>query len=80
MPLSQEEIDRRYTYHPPDDPKIRKLHDDFRKHERWMAHAINDLPEDSREKSLAFTALEEMSFWIHAHIARNLHRKESASD
>jgi hypothetical protein len=76
MPLTPEEITRRYTYHPPDDPAIRALHDEFRGHERWMAQAINDLPEDSREKSLAFTALEEMSFWIHAHIARNLHVKK----
>ena len=74
MPLSPEEIERRYTYHPPDDLAVRELHDEFRRHERWYANAINSLPEDSREKSLAFTALEEMSFWVHAHIARNLHK------
>lgn len=78
MPLSEEEIERRYTYHPPDDPKIRQLHDDFRTLERNVAHALNELPESSRELSLAFTALEEMSFWTHAHIARNLHKKGPA--
>ena len=39
-----------------------------------MAERLNALPGgETREKSLAFTALEEMSFWVHAHIARNLH-------
>jgi hypothetical protein len=38
-----------------------------------VAARINSLPGDSREKSLAFTALEECAFWIYAHhIARNL--------
>lgn len=75
MPLSDEEINRRYTYHPPTDPRIRDLHDACREFERDIAQHINNLPgDDSRERSLAFTALEEMSFWIHAHVARNLHR------
>ena len=75
--MNDEEIERRYTYHAPDSA-TRELHDNFRTHERWYAKAINDIPGgDTREKSLAFTALEEMSFWTHAHIARNLHPKEN---
>lgn len=62
--MNDEEIERRYTYHAPDSA-TRELHDNFRTHERWYAKAINDIPGgDTREKSLAFTALEEMSFGL----------------
>lgn len=75
MPTS-EELERRFTYHAPDEA-TRDLHNEWRKHERWYADHLNDLPGgETREKSLAFTALEEMTFWVHAHIARNLHPKE----
>ena len=73
-----EELDRRFTYHPPDE-HTRDLHNEWRTHERWYADHINDLPGgDTREKALALTALEEATFWVHAHIARNLHPKEEA--
>lgn len=71
-----DELDRRFTYHAPDEA-TRALHDEWRTHERWYADHLNELPGgETREKSLAFTALEEMTFWVHAHIARNLHPKE----
>jgi hypothetical protein len=71
MPTSKE-LDRRFTYHAPDEV-TRGFHDLWRTHERWYADHINDLPGgESREKSLALTALEEAAFWVHAHIARNL--------
>lgn len=74
MAPTNEELERRFTYHPPTDPTVRALHDDWRNHEKWYATHINDLPGgESREKSLALTALEEATFWVHAHIARNLH-------
>lgn len=69
--ISQEEIERRYLYHAPDDA-TRALHDEWRRHERWYAEHLADF-EPSREISLALTALEELSFWVHAHIARNMH-------
>jgi hypothetical protein len=69
---TSEELDQRFTYHAPD-AQTRELHDEWRKHERWMADHINDLPGgETREKSLALTKLEEQTFWVHAHIARNL--------
>ncbi len=63
MPTS-EELERRFTYHAPDEG-TRELHNEWRRHERWYAEHLK-----------AFTALEEMTFWGHAHIARNLHPKE----
>jgi hypothetical protein len=70
--MDQDELERRYVYHPPGE-KIRKVHDDAREQERLMAKVINGIPGgDTREKALAFTALETCSFWVHAHIARNL--------
>lgn len=76
--LPDEEIERRFTYHPPTDPAIRELHDQWRENEKWMARAINNLPgHNSREVSLAFTKLEEMAMQVHAHIARNLHQTPS---
>jgi hypothetical protein len=72
MPTS-EELERRFTYYAPDEA-TRALHEEWRTHERWYADHINELPGgDTREKALAFTALEECTFWVHAHIARNLH-------
>lgn len=76
---SSEELDRRFTYHAPDEA-TRTLHNEWRGHERWYADAIDGLPGgETREKSLALTALEEATFWVHAHIARNLHPKDSGA-
>jgi hypothetical protein len=70
--MEQEELDRRFVYHPPG-PKVREVHDDSRRREYEFATYINSLPGgDTREKNLAYTALEQCVFWIHAHIARNL--------
>lgn len=69
--IDTEELERRFRYHAPD-AYTRKLHDDVRDATLRFAHELNRLmPLESREKSLAFTALEEMSFWTHADIARN---------
>lgn len=75
--MDRAELERRYVYHPPNE-ETRGLHEEWRKHEMWYAEHINDLPGgDTREKALAFTALEETTFWVHAHIARNLHRRDN---
>jgi hypothetical protein len=39
---------------------------------RQVAQDVDDLPGESREKSLALTHLEEALMWANAHIARNL--------
>lgn len=66
------EIQRRFRYHAPTD-ETRGVHDAIRADMESFAHRLNALVDDdeSREMSLAFTALEECSFWLHAHVARN---------
>lgn len=79
------EIERRFVYHPPDDA-TRVLHDQVRELTLGFATAISTLLDDpddpgvtlngvtSRELACAYTSLEEASFWLHAHIARNVGR------
>lgn len=70
---SEEDLERRFTYHAPDEA-TRRLHDEWRANERAYARLVNAIDGgETREKSLALTALEEATFWVHAHIARNLH-------
>lgn len=70
--MTAEELERRFKYHAPNDA-TRDLHQDVRVTVIGFARFLDQtLPGDSREKSLAFTALEESQFWAHAHLARNL--------
>ena len=63
------DIERRFTYHRPEGQKIED-HEDIRRAFKAFALDLAELP-DGREKSLAFTALEESSFWAHAAVARD---------
>lgn len=67
--ITDEDIERRFTYHRPEGQKVTD-HEDVRiRFKAWAQVLANGLPA-GREKSLAFTALEEASFWAHAAIAR----------
>ena len=68
MSIDAAEIERRFTHHRPEGTKILE-HNSVRKDFKEFATLLADLPE-GREKSLAFTALEESSFWAHAAVAR----------
>ena len=72
MMLTQEEIERRFVYHAPND-QTRAFHDDVRKMMLCFAESSSARfsGASSRELALFYTALEEASFWLHAHIARN---------
>jgi hypothetical protein len=70
-PIDAAEIDRRFTHRVPND-KRRPIHEQARHDFGWFAHSLNQLLPESREKSLALTALEEASFWAHAAVARNV--------
>lgn len=71
--IDNDEIERRFSSYPPT-PETHRVHDAVRA--AYISHAENLLglfgEGESREKSLLFTALEESSFWAHAHIARNM--------
>ena len=67
--MDDAELERRFTYHPPDDAR-RVQHEDVRQLLLEDAQYLNaNLPE-SREKSLAMTHLEEVMYWSNAAIAR----------
>lgn len=71
MPLTQEELDIRFTYHPPhgDQPeRYTKIGNKVRE----LADLIAELCPDSREQSLAMTHLEEVRMWANAGISRRL--------
>jgi hypothetical protein len=76
MPLPDDEISKRFRYHPPNQARL-ELHEGIRQSFWSLAAELNALPDGkdprgSREKSLALTALEESLMWANAHIARNV--------
>jgi hypothetical protein len=70
--MKKEDLENRFAFHPPADLNVKQKHDAVRNWCLRLSIDINDLiPEDSREKSLAVTSLEEVMFWANAAIARN---------
>lgn len=68
--IPQEDLDNRFTYHPPTDPAVREKHEQARACARTAAEFFVDLLPPGREASLAITKLEEALFWANAAIAR----------
>lgn len=68
--MTRDELANRFTYHPPKGNQQSK-YEEIRKNAFVIAEIINTLCPDSREKSLAITALEEAVFWANASISRN---------
>lgn len=68
--LSQEELEKRFSYHTPSSEKA-SLHELVQHGCGSLAKMLNEILPDSREKSLAFTKLEEAMMWANAAIARN---------
>ncbi len=66
----KENIEKSYTYHAPkDDQTARYI--SIREHAKDLAYLIEEFCPDSRERSLAFTKLDECVMWANASIARN---------
>lgn len=63
-------IENNYTYHAPKEDQP-KRYEAIRGKAKELALLIEDVCPTSREKSLAFTKLEEMVMWANASIARN---------
>lgn len=69
MPISSDELDRRFDFHPatgatgPVHAEIRRLH-------RELANDVVRLVPEGREQSLAITKIEESMYWANAGIAR----------
>ena len=65
-----DELDNRFTYHPPTDEQVDK-YQQIRDHARAMAYMLMDFCPNSRERSLALTHLDETVMWANASIARH---------
>lgn len=75
--MTNEQIEDTFTYHPPfgtQEIRYRGL----RREARGLANLIESYCPDSREKSLAFTNLQQAIMWANAAIAIN--EKPVASD
>jgi hypothetical protein len=68
--MTDEEIRERFTYHPPS-PGGALRHASLSTAFIELAALVDDVVPDSREKSLAFTALEQAKFWSSAGVARD---------
>jgi hypothetical protein len=68
--MDNEDLDRRFDFHPAVDQDTRKAHKEVRGGCRRLAGYINENVPDGREKSLAITSLEETMMWANAGIAR----------
>ena len=70
MSIPGEDLEKRFTYHPPTtDAKVAR-YKAIRDTAHSFAHLINSAAPDGREKSLAITHLEEAVMWANAAIAR----------
>jgi hypothetical protein len=65
-----EDLKKRFTHHAPKENQPQK-YENIRSNALAFAELLNQMCPDSREKSLAITALEEAVMWANASIARN---------
>lgn len=68
--MTKEQIDNIFTYHAPKEGQPAK-YETLRENARQLAHAINQLCPESREKSLAITNLQLSVMLANASIAIN---------
>ena len=67
--MEQNELTTRFTYHGPKADQVPK-YEAIRAKAREFAELVSELTPDSREQSLAITAIEDASMWANAAIAR----------
>jgi hypothetical protein len=65
-----EELENRFTYHKPSEEQAQTYYD-IRDTARNVAYHLCAVCPDSRELSLALTALDEVVFWANAAVARH---------
>lgn len=64
------QIENNFMYHKPKEGQNEK-YETLRSKAKELAYLIEELCPNSRERSLAFTKLEESVMWANASIARN---------
>lgn len=67
--MEKDELETRFTYHPPK-PGQNEKYEDIRGMGKELAKLIDEYCPESREKALAFTELESAVMWANASIAR----------
>lgn len=65
------DVEKNLTNHAPASDLIVGKYEELRSNFKFVARSIDSLCPDSREKSLAFTNLEQSLMWAIASIARN---------
>lgn len=68
--ITQDELDNRFTYHPPKDDQAERYASIRQAAKGFAAFVIRQTP-TSREQSLAITKIEEAVYHANAAIARN---------
>lgn len=68
--MNEYPIENNFTYHAPKNDQPER-YENIRNAAKQLAKLIDSTCPNSREKSLAFTKLEEFTFWANASIARN---------
>lgn len=66
----KKQIENNFKYHAPKRDQIHR-YEMLRNEAKGLAHLIDVVCPNSREKSLAITKLEEVIMWANASIARN---------
>lgn len=69
-PLTNQELRRRFQYHPPVTEDDMTGHASVREELHAVAQTLNATLPDGREKSLVMTKLEEAMMWANAALAR----------
>jgi hypothetical protein len=67
--ITTEELENRFTYHPPK-PGQAEAYQELRDKARELAELFAQACPESREQALAHTNLEQAVFWANAAIAR----------
>ena len=70
MQITDEALQRRYSYHLPPSPELSDLFDDVRTACYRLGRRLRDLLPDSAEAENALDRLDEVMFWGNASIAR----------
>lgn len=68
--MTPDDLENRFTYHPPVDEKRAYQHQLVREMCRETAEFFTETLPEGREQSLAVTKLEEAMFWANAALAR----------
>jgi hypothetical protein len=66
-----DDLENRFTYHPPRDDRDVELYQQIRNAGLQFALVVDNAAKESRELSLAITHIEEAVMWANAAIARH---------